>query len=121
MGITGDFKNLKEPMQLRNVKKVGCDAGIDLKGIKLKIDRNSELLGKGLFGHTDGSTITLYPDAFTNIETLVKTLGHERIHVYQENMFGLLMSSSAVKLYETAARASEAGWWAFYQLTNGGL
>lgn len=41
-----------------------------------------------MYGYTDGKTITLYPDAFTDIENLVKTLGHERIHVYQISVFG---------------------------------
>lgn len=30
----------------------------------------------------------LYPDAFSSKENLVKTLGHERIHIYQQKFLG---------------------------------
>jgi hypothetical protein len=41
------------------------DIDIGLDGIK--IDRNPELLGKGVYGFTDGKAITLYPDAFAKL------------------------------------------------------
>ena len=46
---TGAFKGLLEPMQLKNVEKVARDAGIGLDGIKIKIARDPELIGKGVF------------------------------------------------------------------------
>ena len=72
---TGRYKDLEELMQLKNVKNVANKAGVGLDGIKVKIDRNPELLGRNVYGYTDGKTITLYPDAFIDTETLVKTFG----------------------------------------------
>jgi len=44
----------------------------------------SRLKGKNIYGYThpDGD-IDLYLDAFTDIEPLIKTLGHERTHTMQ--------------------------------------
>ena len=116
---TGEFNGLQEPMQIKNVKNIAQKAGIGLDDVKVKIDRNAELMGKGIYGYTDGKTITLYPDAFTDTETLVKTLGHERIHVYQTSIFGKPTSSEILQEFEKAAFASESSWWQFFQ--NGGL
>jgi cell division protein ZapA (FtsZ GTPase activity inhibitor) len=113
---TGEFAGLEEPMQLRNVKKIADEAGIGLDGIKVKIDRNPELIGSGYCGYTspDGKTITLYPDAFTNTESLVKTLGHERIHSYQVKTFGVPTNGEIGKLFEQGAWGSESNWYNYY-------
>ena len=116
----GDYKDLEEVMQLKNVKNIANKAGIDLNGIRVKIDRNSEMLGRNLYGYTDGKTITLYPDAFTNTENLVKTLGHERVHVYQVAMFGKPTSTDVLEEFERAASMSEEMWWDYFKLKNGG-
>ena len=113
---TGPFKDLGELMQLKNVKNIAKRAEIGIDGIKIKIDRNAELIGKSIYGFTDGKTITLYPDAFTNTEMLVKTLGHERIHVYQVSVFGKPASSNMLKRFEKAAFNSEKTWWDYYNL-----
>ncbi|MDF2596531.1 MAG: hypothetical protein K0R69_2872 [Clostridia bacterium] len=117
---SGEFKDLDELMQLKNVKNIAADAGIGLEGIKIKIDRDSTLLGKGVYGFTDGKKITLYPDAFTDTETLVKTLGHERMHIYQVNVFGKPTSSDILGKFEKAAFGSEKSWWDYYNFMNGG-
>lgn len=107
-------------MQLKHVKNIAHEAGIGLDGIKVKINRNSELLGKGVYGYTDGKTITLYPDAFTNTETLVKTLGHERMHVYQVRVFGKPTSTNILGDFERGASMSEQNWWDYFNSKNGG-
>lgn len=43
---TEEFKDLNELMQLKNVKSVANGTGIGLDGIKIKLDRNLELLGR---------------------------------------------------------------------------
>lgn len=73
-----------------------------------------------MYGFTDGKTITLYPDAFTDAETLVKTLGHERMHVYQINVFGKPTSTEMLAVFEKAAYSSEQSWWDSYNFMNGG-
>ena len=117
---TDEFKDLEELMQLKNIKKVANEAGIGLEGIKVKIDRNSELLGRGVYGYTDGKNITLYPDAFANTETLVKTLGHERMHVYQVGIFGKPTSTDLLGEFERGASMSEQSWWEYFNYKNGG-
>jgi len=86
----GEFSNLKEPMQMRHVKNILSEMGIDYKGIEIDIIRDKELIGKGIFGYTfsNGKRVQLYPDAFSDREQLVKTLGHERVHCEQIKLFG---------------------------------
>ena len=117
---TGSYKDLEELMQLKNVKNVANKAGVGLDGIKVKIDRNPELLGRNVYGYTDGKTITLYPDAFTNTETLVRTLGHERMHVYQVGVFGKPTSTDILGEFERGASMSEQSWWDYFNFRNGG-
>ncbi|MBD8841988.1 WXG100 family type VII secretion target [Paenibacillus sp. FSL K6-4396] len=114
---TGAFKELSEPMQLRHVDKVAGDAGIGLKGVKIEIVRDAELVGKDLYGWADpkGNRIVLYPDAFSSKENLVKTLGHERIHIYQTKVFGKPQDPETLLEYEKGAYGSESSWWEYYQ------
>lgn len=114
---TGAFKDLSEPMQLRHVDKVAGDAGIGLKGVKIEIVRDAELVGKDLYGWADpkGNRIVLYPDAFSSKENLVKTLGHERIHIYQTKVFGKPQDPETLLEYEKGAYGSESSWWEYYQ------
>lgn len=73
-----------------------------------------------MYGFTDGKTITWYPDAFTDTETIVKTLGHERVHIYQVSVFGKATSTEILIEYEKAAYSSEKMWWDYYNFMNGG-
>ena len=100
-------------MQLRNVRNSAQKAGVGLDDVTIKIDRNPEMIGTGYTGHASGNTITLYPDAFSSKENLVKTLGHERMHIYQESVFGSPSSLNLVD-YETGAILSEDAWWQYF-------
>jgi len=115
---TGVFKELSEPMQLRHVEKVAKEAGIGLDGIKIRIDRNTELLGKGYTGWADpkGKRIDLYPDAFVSKEELIKTLAHERMHIYQAKTFGPAISDAALQEYEAGSRIAEITWMDFLKM-----
>ncbi|MCI8669790.1 MAG: hypothetical protein HFI34_09785 [Lachnospiraceae bacterium] len=109
-------------MTLKNVRRVSKDAGINYAGIKISIDRNPELIGKGYYGYTwpNGKKVTLYPDAFSTKEVLVKTLGHERIHVYQVKTFGEPKTDNMARMFEKAAYGSENDWWKYFKQMNGG-
>ena len=102
-------------MQKRVVNQVSRDAGVGLDGVSVKINRDSDLIGRGLFGHTspDG-TITLYPDAFGSEEDLVRTIGHERMHVMQTGLYGPASSLEQEGAWERAAYGSEDQFWNFY-------
>ncbi|MBQ8569341.1 MAG: phage minor capsid protein [Oscillospiraceae bacterium] len=110
---TGKFECIKEPMQMKYVKKVASLAGIELNGIEIDIIRDYSIIGTGFCGYThkNGRKIQLYPDAFSSRENLVKTLGHERIHCEQIKLFGQAKNNEELNDYERAARFSEEYWW----------
>lgn len=112
---TGSFADLEVPMQLREVKKVADQAGIGLKGVKLRIVREPDFLSRPLFGLVDKKSITLYPNAFRNYESLVKTLGHERTHVYQISIWGRATNTEMLGTFEEATYGIENTFWDFYK------
>jgi len=109
------FTSLEVPMQLRSVKSIASDAGVGLQGVKLRIVRDPSLLGRGMFGYAHKRSITLFPDAFRNHETLVKTLGHERTHIFQFSLYGRSSSSSQAAAWESAAYEIENTFLKFYK------
>lgn len=112
---TGAFSDLAVPMQKRTVHQVAQDAGVRLDGVRVRINRDVNLIGRGLTGHTspDG-TITLYPDAFSSAEDLVRTLGHERTHVMQVRLYGEPSSLEQEAAWERAAYGSEDQFWVYF-------
>ncbi|KQV11644.1 hypothetical protein ASE03_14115 [Kitasatospora sp. Root187] len=113
---TGGLSALPIAMQKRVVNQVAKDAGVELNGVTIKINRQTDLIGKDLYGHTspDGRTITLYPDAFSSMENLVKTIGHERMHVMQVRLHGPASSIEQEHAWERAAYATEEQFWNYY-------
>src|SRR4051812_5940323 len=99
------------------IEDVAERAGIGLDDIEVQIDDDDDLLGSGLCGYTNppGTIIILYPDAFSSVEELVKTLGHERMHVYQARVFGPPSDSADGARRERAAVDSEEMWWQSYR------
>ena len=123
---TGEFAGLKVPMQMRYVDQAAADAGVGLQGVKVRIVRDPELIGRNTFGYTypDGS-IDLYPDAFTDTEQLVKTLGHERTHTMQIDIFGHPDTHGSNVMFELqqnerAAHGVEDSFWKYYLRNNSG-
>lgn len=95
--------------------------GIDYGGTKITIDRREELIGKPYFGWTNPNLkeVQLYPSAFINREQLVKTLGHERIHMEQVKMWGPATTNEESLYYEQGPRISEDYWWSEYLRRTG--
>lgn len=118
---TGIFAEYPELMSKKHVKGIVADMGLDPGDVKYKIERDPVLKGTGFMGHTsdDGQTITLYPDAFLNREQLVKTLGHENIHLNQVRKNGKVKSSTELIQRENEAKASENDWWKIYVKNTG--
>jgi RHS repeat-associated protein len=113
---TGPFAGLKVPMQKRVVADTARRAGVDMAGVKTSINRQDDLVGKDLFGHTpNGRRITLYPDAFQDMESLVKTLGHERTHVMQYRLYGPATDNMDLNVRERAAYDIEDQFWTEYK------
>jgi hypothetical protein len=122
MRNTGPFADLEVPMQHRVVGMLAKEAGIGLGGVKIRIIRDPELLNGPFLGRTSPEgVIELYPHAFTDKETLIMTLGHERTHVYQVQTFGAPASTTELKLNEEAAYAVQDSYWQYYLENNTGL
>ncbi len=121
-GNTGVFSELEVPMRLKDVKNAAGKAGVGLKGVKIKIDRDVEKIAAEFpyLASAHGNTITLFPKSFTNMETLVRTLGHERTHVMQYQLWGKNAPFEMVPEFEKAAYNIEPTFWNFYK-TNGKL
>lgn len=108
-------------MQKKYVNKIISDMNIDYSGIEVDIIRDSELIGKNMYGYTfpDGKKVQLYPDAFSSRENLVKTLGHERVHCEQIKLFGKARDFAELTSYEKGAYFSEEYWWSEYKKRTG--
>jgi len=122
----GEFSDLKVPMQFKIIKGIANEAGIGLSGVKVKIIRDPELLKLPYLGRTTpNGEIELYPNAFSNTETLVKTLGHERTHVFQIDLYGhpdnLENGLEHLQLNENAAYSLENSYWKYYQQNKSGI
>ena len=117
----GEYSSLSVPMQKRYVDDIIDLLGLDYKGTKIQIVRDRDLIGSGFFGYTfpNAKIVQLYPDAFSDIETLVKTLGHERIHCEQYRLFGSPQSTDELGMFEKSAVFSEEYWWQLYQERSG--
>lgn len=113
----GEYSELEEPMRLKHVKSVVKDMGLDQVQVKYKIDRQPQLVGKGIFGSTstNGKIISLFPDAFINREQLVKTIGHEHTHLKQIKESGNIeLTKETIMQREKEAILSEEYWWNEY-------
>ncbi len=119
-GNIGAFSELEVPMRLKDVKNAAERAGVGLKGVRLRIDRDVEKMADGFpyLASAQGNTITLFPKSFTNMETLVRTLGHERTHIMQYQLWGKNAPFEMVTEFEKAAYGIEPTFWNFYR-TNG--
>lgn len=113
-------------MQHKIVHQIAQEAGVGLDGVNVKIIRDPELLKLPYLGRTTPKGgIELYPNAFSDIETLVKTLGHERTHVYQIKSFGhpdtLSNGFEHLQLNEKSAYTLENSYWKYYLTNKTGL
>ncbi|WP_308368917.1 RHS repeat-associated core domain-containing protein [Streptomyces sp. ISL-36] len=121
-GNVGEFSSLAVPMTRKSVKQYAKAADISLAGTRWRIDRNADLVGRPWYGHTNIDTghMTFYPGAFTNGETLVRTIGHERTHVMQLELHGKPTSTLDGDLRESAAWGIEDSFYYTYVARGGG-
>lgn len=117
----GAFSDLEELMTNKHVRGVVADMGLDPKDVLYKIDRREEMLKTPYSGVTadDGKSITLFPNAFKNREVLVKTIGHENVHLNQVRKNGKVVSTEDLKQREIEASDSEERWWKDYVKNTG--
>lgn len=117
----GAFADLPVLMDLKTVRSYASEAGIGLDGVKVRIVRDESLIGRGIGGYThpNGKSIDLYPDAFSSPEELVRTIAHERMHVYQARTFGEPTGQIDLRLNENAAYGLEDSFVQYWRLNKG--
>jgi YD repeat-containing protein len=117
----GAFADLPVLMDLKTVRSYASEAGIGLDGVKVRIVRDESLIGRGIGGYThpNGKSIDLYPDAFSSPEELVRTIAHERMHVYQTRTFGEPAGQIDLRLNENAAYGLEDSFVHYWRLNKG--
>ncbi|MEK3789131.1 RHS repeat-associated core domain-containing protein [Paenibacillus sp. FSL K6-1230] len=112
----GEFNHLKVPMQMREVKRLAEQAGVGLDGVKIKIVRDTEMLRLPQAGwaNPNGKEIQLYPNAFINEMELVKTLAHERTHIFQVRIYGEANDIPTLNKFEEGAYGIEDTFWDYF-------
>lgn len=88
---SGDFANLEIPMQKRKILQIARKYNVDMTGIRVKIQRDANMLETMFTGsadYMDIGRIDFFPNAFRNEEQLLRTLLHERFHVLQLREYG---------------------------------
>ena len=106
----GVFAHLKVPMQLRTVKQICRKYGIDISELKIKIQRDEEMLRFPIAGSAapeDIGRIDLLPLAFLNEEELLRTVIHEGCHVKQFKKYGATYVQENRILMERVAKRYE--------------
>ena len=87
----GAFGILPERMSKKHIRNIAEEFGISLKGVKLNIEYNEDMIGMVYTGRADPERIggmTFFPSAFRSKEDLVRTLFHEKEHIEQFKEFG---------------------------------
>lgn len=111
------YSKYTEPMTKKHIRRVMKEMGISYGKATVRLVNDKELIGRGLFGYTTpkGKEVQLYPDAFMSREELVKTLGHEKVHLIQLKQYGPTNDTELAALYEKEASESEEQWWEDYK------
>ena len=111
---TGVFKDLKIPMQSRYIERTANKYGVKISDLTIKIQRDEELLNLLLCGSTDYDSIgriDLFPKAFSDEETLLRTIIHERCHVLQLKKHGKKYTQEHIAIMENEAYKFEEFWY----------
>lgn len=104
-------EDLGLPRNLETVESYARSAAIDLDGVDVQIVDDQETIAyldyMGAVARTDQQGVQLGPAAFQDEETLVRTLGHESVHVqqYREGR----VTDSLTEPLEAEAYAAEEG------------
>lgn len=106
-----------EPMTKKHVRNIMKEMGVSYGKARISLVNEEELVGRGLFGYTNpnGKEVQFFPDAFMSREELVKTIGHERIHLDQLEKYGPTNDTDSIAKYEKEAFESEEKWWEDYK------
>ena len=106
----GAFFHLEVPMQLKSVKQICRKYGVDISGLRIKIQRSEDLLRAdfaGMTAYEDIGRIDLTPHAFADKEQLLRTIIHEGCHVKQLKKYGRQYAQENVMQMEKVAKRYE--------------
>ncbi len=110
----GKYQGLQIPVQKRYVERIASRYGLKIQDLNIKIQRSEELLRTPLCGSTDYNDIgriDLFPNAFLDEETLIRTIIHERCHVLQLRKRGKEHAQSHLMEMEKEAYKFEDFWY----------
>lgn len=111
---TGKFRGLQIPMQKRYVERTASKYKVKLNDLRIRIQRDEDLVKTPLCGCTDYDNvgrIDLFPNAFIDEETLLRTLIHERCHVLQLKKHGKEYTQRYLMEMEKEAYKFEDFWY----------
>lgn len=111
---TGIFEEMKVPMQNRYVQRIAAKYGVKMTDLNIKIQRDKTLAGLIFCGSTDYDNIgriDLFPNAFKDEETLIRTIIHERCHVLQLRKHGKEYTQMHLDQMEKEAYKFENFWY----------
>jgi hypothetical protein len=99
------------------VDDIAGRGGVGLNGVDVRILSGADdiryLDVNGAAAFASGETIYLGPAAFADEETLLRTLAHERTHIYQQRIWGEGTDLRAP--FEEAAYGIEDTYWNYFQ------
>ncbi|MGW7312722.1 ricin-type beta-trefoil lectin domain protein [Streptomyces sp. NPDC054865] len=113
-----EFSGLALSMNRKTVKQYAERGGVGLAGTKWKIVPDAESLKLPAFYGTtnpDTKVMYFYPRAFESEESLVKTIGHERTHVMQLDLYGPAQDTVRNDMYEKTAWDIEPAFWNYFK------
>lgn len=110
----GTFNRLKVPMQKRAVERLAKKYGVKIDDLSIRIQREEAMLGMPYLGSTDYDNIgriDLFPNAFKDEETMLRTIVHERCHVLQLRKYGKKYTQEHINDMEDMAYKFEDFWY----------
>ena len=110
----GSFEKLEIPMQKRAVERLAKKYGVKIDDLSIRIQREEAMLEMPFLGSTDYDNIgriDLFPNAFTDEETILRTIIHERCHVLQLRKYGKKYTQEHINEMEDMAYKFEDFWY----------
>lgn len=110
----GSFEKLEIPMQKRAVERLAKKYGVKIDDLSIRIQREEAMLEMPFLGSTDYDNIgriDLFPNAFIDEETILRTIIHERCHVLQLRKYGKKYTQEHINEMEDVAYKFEDFWY----------
>lgn len=110
----GLFEKLEIPMQKRAVERLARKYRIKIDDLSIRIQREESMLDIPYLGSTDYNNIgriDLFPNAFADEDTILRTIIHERCHVLQLRKYGKKYTQEHISEMEDMAYKFEDFWY----------